>query len=467
MLMDNSKLLDLLRGFSSQEWSRFRAFVASPFFNRAPALARLCDWLDARYPRFESLDRAAAWRAIFPEKPLDEHLMNMQTSALQKLAVQFIGQEQFQRDGAMADYYSLRGLSERGAARHFGLIFERTMRGMEAEPLRDARYFYQRYLLEDLDREHFARQEQRRASENLQPAADSLDYFYLTEKLKYTCAMLNSQHIVSASYSLHFVDEVRCFVEANPLPDGAPGIAVYYRIFRLLTLDDAPEDFEALKKLLAENAQRFSRDELAVQYQYALNYCIRQIRKTRLRYTEEALELYQKGIDSGILLSANGRLSPWHFKNVIKLGLNLQRYEWTERFILDRSPLLEEAFKTDALYYNLADLYFHTGRMGEALKCLNKVEFTDVHYNLGAKVMLAKIYFETDAADALDSLLHAFDAYLRRNRFISEDVRRAYLNFVKLLRRLLRATPGKEAALRASVEKTEPLTEKNWLLARM
>lgn len=461
------KLLDLLRTFSSREWPRFRAFVASPYFNRSAEAVRLYDWLDGQYPKFEDFDRAAAWQAVFPGQPFDEKTWNHSASALLKLAVQFVGQEQAQRDGAMPDFYQLRGLSERGLEKHYRFLFEKTARDLADGPLRDARHFYQCYLLEDIEREHFARQGQRRLNENLQPAADNLDYFFLTEKLKYTCAMLNSQHIVSATYSLHFVDEVRRFVEANPLPPDAPGIAIYYRIFRLLTQDDAPEDFEALKKLLAENEHRFSREELSQQYQYALNYCIRQIRKVRERYTEEALLLYQTGINSGILLDADGRLSPWHFKNVIKLGLNLRRYEWTERFILDRSPLLGEEFKSDALHYNLADLYFHTGRKDEALRHLNKVGFTDVHYSLGSKVMLAKIYHETDAFDALDSLLHAFNTYLRRNRIISEDVRKTYLNFIGLLRQIIRAAPDKYPALREQVEKTELLTEKKWLLAQM
>ncbi|HNM28010.1 MAG TPA: hypothetical protein PKL15_21355, partial [Saprospiraceae bacterium] len=135
-----------------------------------------------------------------------------------------------------------------------------------------------------------------------------------------------------------------------------------------------------------------------------------------------------------------------------------------ERFIREKNLLLAQDSRADALHFNLADLFFYTGRYAEAQQHLSQLEFSDVHYNLDAKEMLAKIYYETEAFDALDSLLHAFKSYLQRNRIITENVRKAYLNFIKWLRLLLRATPDKHAALRLRIEKSDRVTAKNWLL---
>jgi hypothetical protein len=185
--------------------------------------------------------------------------------------------------------------------------------------------------------------------------------------------------------------------------------------------------------------------------------------KAREQYVAEALDLYTEGIESGVLIQG-GHLSPWHFKNVIKLGLRLRKYEWTESFILRNNTLLAPEFRNDALYYNLAELYYYTSRYDEAMLQLLKVEFTDVHYNIGAKVILAKIYYETEALDALESLLHAFKTYLHRNKLIAEDLRRTYLNFISVLWQIIRSTPEKRPAIHENVEKMHMLAEKNWLL---
>ena len=466
--MENSKLTDLLRGFSQRDWNAFCDLVASPYFNRNPDLLRLAAWLRQQAPDFSGLSRGAAWRALYPGQATDNRQLNHLMSWLLKLGEQFLGLEHYLASGIDPERHTAEALLARGLNKHYRFNAERIRRRLNASPYRNAGHFLQQYQFADLElRAHDQQAAARRSDDHLQFAADQLDYFYFTEKLKYACTMLNNQSVVSSAYQFHFVEELRQFVERHPMPAEAPGVAVYFRVFQLLTQEPGDDDFQALKPLLETHARQFSPAEMAWLYSAAINYCIRQIRKMREAYVSEALNLYEQGIESGALLSANGQLSPWHFKNIVKLALRLNRFAWTEQFIREKTALLAPDFRTDALHYNLADLYFYTGRYGEALVHLNQAEFTDVHYNLGAKEMLAKIYFETDAHDALDSLLHAFKIYLQRNRIITESVRKAYLNFIKLLRRRLRATPDHWRALRQQIEKTDPLTAKTWLLEQL
>ena len=461
--MDNSKLIALLRTFSNREWKSFLVFLRSPYFNRNAEVPRLAEWLAGRSASGLMLSRAEVWANLYPTAALDDKQLNHLMSFLLKLAEQFVAQERWQQDAVLPEWYALKSLSERGLEKNYRFLFDKAKQGLQAGNLRDARYFYLHYLLEDLDREHFDRQGLRRIDDNTQRAADHLDYFYFAEKLKYACSMVNGQQVTTTPFALHFVEEVVRFVANNALPFEAEGIGVYARVLRLLTQETAHDDFEALKTLLETHAQRFAPEEMAVLYQYAINYCIRHIRRLDERFVGEALDLYEKGVESGIFL-IQGKLSPWHFKNIINLALRQGRYAWTEQFIIEKNPLLEEGFKKDALHYNLAELYFHTRRLDEALQQLNQVEFSDIYYNLGAKVMLAKIYQETQAYDALDSLLHAFKVYLRRSRVISDDVRQSHLNFIALLAELQKTIRSKLPLLQEKIGQTTLLIEKTWLL---
>lgn len=465
--MENSKLLDFLRTLNAREWRSFHELVASPYFNRNQDVLRLCDWLQAQAPGFENASREAAWLHLFPRQVREDQTLNHLMSFLLKLGEQFIGLEHYYSRSIDSDMDVLQALSTRGLDKHYHFFAEKLGRQINRDEKRDGAYFFTRYRLADIERGHYERQNARRFDETLQGVVDHLDFFYLTEKLKYSCGMLNNQAIVSSPYHYFFLEEIRSFLEKNPPPAEAPGVSVYFHILQLLTKDTADVEFQALKQLLEVNAGRFSQSELATLFEYALNYCIRQIRKVREAYVDEALRIYQHGVETGILLNEKGKLSPWHFKNIIKLALRLQQYAWTEHFIREKNQLLDDDFKTDALHYNLAELYFYTRRYDESLHHLNQVEFTDVHYNLGAKVMLAKIYYETDAYDALESLLHAFNAYLRRNKILAENVRRTYQNFIVLLRQIIRATPDHFPDLQRKVAETDLLTEKNWLQAQI
>lgn len=460
--MQNSKLIRLLRTFSAREWKSFLDFAKSPYFNRNGEVTGLCEWLAAAAPGFDNADRRAAYAAIFPGQAYDETRLNHLMSFALKLGERFLAFEKLEDDGFTVDYHTLQSLAERGLEKEYRFLFEKKHTVLWKEKRRDARFYLENYWLENLEANRLSRSTVRKFNEHVQRTADHLDAFYLAEKLRCTCYMLTSQYVIATPYNLQLVQEISRFVENLPVLPEAPAIQAYFRIFQLMTKEDSQPDFEALKALLAGHEASFGAEEMAELYQYAINYCNLQIMKAKEYFVGEALELYIQGVESGILLQ-NGFLSPWHFKNMIKLGLRLKKYDWTEHFILNNNRFLENEYRQDALYYNLAELYYHTHRYDEAMVHLNKMEFTDLHYNLGAKVILAKIYFETEAYDALESLLHAFRTYLHRNKLISEDLRRAYLNFIVLLTQVIGTTAEKRLLLQEKAAKMQLLAEKNWL----
>jgi hypothetical protein len=454
-MIQNSKLIALFRGFTSGEVKRFRLFLQSPYFQSSDEVSALGLALLEQWPHFEQISL----------EKTDPKLLNYQLSDLLQLAYRFVGLEEMQASRENeTNYWALRSLSNRGLEKHYSLLLERTKSHTLALQKPDAALHQFMFRLEDLDRKHFDQLGLRKHNESLQRAVDRLDLFYLLEKLKHTCAMLNSQVVLATPYAFRYVPELKAFFETNPMPEGAPGISIYYQIFRLLTLPDADAEFEQLKDLIRRHGNAFELAELTNIYSYALNYA--NARSQIDRFAQEALDLYTQGIKDGVLLE-DGKLSPWHFKNVIKLALRSQQYAWAQQFILEKSALLDDGFKTDAIHYNLAELHFYTGKYDEALLHLNKVEFTDINYNLGAKLMLVKIYFEQSEFVALQSLLHSFKTFLMRNREISETFRRAYLNFLKCVKKLEKVNKRNAAALKLEIEQMEPITAKAWLLAQI
>jgi len=157
-------------------------------------------------------------------------------------------------------------------------------------------------------------------------------------------------------------------------------------------------------------------------------------------------------------------LSPWTFKNVIRLGLNLKRYDWTEQFIQKYYKKLAPEFQEDAMHYNLADLYYRKKNYKIAQNHLQLVEYSDVFYNLDAKEMLLKIYYENNETESLFSLIASFSIYLRRNKKISMNVRDTYLNFATLLHQIVRTTKSKIPTIINKINQTKLVANRSWLL---
>lgn len=462
--MQNSKLIELLSTFTASELREFKDFVSSPFYNKNEELIQFYAYLKKHAPNFpiKKITREYVYQALFKGQKYDEKHLNYLMSFLLKLAEQYIGISKYRQQGILPEYHILSSCLDRQLSKHYQNIFQKAKKKLNTNPLRDTEHYYQSFLLYQVADQHFGIQKVRRYDSNIQEAADHLDLFYLNQKLKYACEMLDREKTLSVTYQKFMLKEIALYLEHFDL-ESSPSIAIYYHIYLTLTEENGDPYFEKLKFLLNKYPFRFSQFELKEMYLMALNFCIRKVRKMDDRYVLEAFTLFKNGIENKSLYE-NNQLSPWTFKNTIKLGLRLNQFDWTENFIKTYKDDLDEEIRENALNYNLADLYYYKKEIEKAQALLQQVEFSDVFYVLSSKVMLLKIYFEKKEDEALYNLLTSFKVYLRRNKLISNNVKKTYMNFIALLSQISKSQSKQKELLRQRIISTELLTDRNWLL---
>ena len=101
---------------------------------------------------------------------------------------------------------------------------------------------------------------------------------------------------------------------------------------------------------------------------------------------------------------------------------------------------------------------------------LREVEYQNLVYALGAKLMLLKTYYELKEFLALDSLIDSFRIYLRRNKLISADVKQQYLNVLRFVRKLSSVPPYNRNAInriREQIDRCKALADKKWILEKL
>lgn len=461
--MKNSKLIELLSSFSKIEMRQFRDFIASPFFNKNEELIPFAAYLHKIAPDFsnKTIDKAIVYAQLYPGTAFDIKKISYLMNYLLKLAEQFLAVTHYLAESRLSQCHTLEEMINRKLDKHYNYLLKKSKLELKLEEKEDVDSFYHDYLLSDIAVRHFYNQRVRRFDPNLQHASDKLDAFYFLQKLKYSCEMLNRQTIVSAHYQLSFIEEVKNYLLNQK--SISPLISAY--LYIMLTLSDPEEEshFLNLMELIKESGVQFAEQPRREVYLYALNYCARKIRKGQQDYRRRMLELYREGISNKALYDGE-YLSHWTFNNVVKLALPLEQYDWIESFIQNYSESLAPQFRADAQHFNLAELYYHKGQLDEVLGHLNQLQFTDIHYHLGSRVILLKTYYETDDQEPLLSLLASFSVYLRRNQKISLPLKKTYLNYCNLLHQILRNNPKKREGVLKEIETTEPLAERAWLM---
>ncbi|MEM7369547.1 MAG: hypothetical protein AAF587_13170 [Bacteroidota bacterium] len=437
--MKDSKLFSFLRLLTAWEMNHLLDFVHSPFFNKHHRVKRMADYLADAHPEFasEQLSRASLGAYTFEGQAYSEQALSDVMSYLTRLIEKFLAIRHILADEFDLAYHLLQELGDRGMEKAWRKQWKR-MKKMEHRP--EAYAWHQQHLLESEHLQAEFRWGGRTSGQHIQPLIHSLDSYYLTTRLRYACAHLNRQKLLRDESQLPGMEWVLALVDAvttGHTSDSFQLLEAYRRIFILLQEPARHEHFSHTQDYLIRHHDLLSHANQKELFAYLMNFCIQHINQGLDRYRGILFDLYQWQLAKGIL-QEEGHLSPWDVKNMVSLALKMQKFEWVDEFLQKVESLIKPEFRAHAITYNLAMLRYEQKRPREVLRLLRDTEFSDTFYQLGAKTLLIKIYYETPDLEALFSLLDTFEAYLKRPRLLPMYQRELYLRLVRFVRKLAR-----------------------------
>ncbi len=460
----DQKLLSLLKTLDSTELKRFSLYLESPYWVRYEGLLPL---LQAFIPFLlgeQSTPPAEVelYKLVFPGQPFDRKRLSYPLHYLDRELERFLGLEFYQKQGFQQQINTLKALSNRKQEKHVRRSRTRLEKARSEFAQHQETYWQEELELQLLSgQEAFQNGDIAGYHKFNQQASDCLDELYFLRRLKFSCERLNDQRIFSISFDHPFSEEVIRFLSRRP--GLQPITAMYFHIYHTLVGENEDFHFDSLLNLIQEHQHKFAQTDMREVYLFALNFCIRKFRGGLKDFADKALFLYQEGISSGILFDGL-YLSSRTFTNAIKQALVLGKYDWIENFIDEYGEKLAPNNRRDTLCYNLADYYYHIQQYDQVLDQLKLLRFSDLHYHLGSRVLLLKTYYQMDAMDSLLSLLASFSIYLRRKKELSQGLKRTYLNFCKLLHKVLILSPSDpKERIRKEIQETTPLAERAWL----
>lgn len=418
---------------------QFGEYVQSPFFNKSKKLIRLAKYLRELYPEFpeRKLEKEKVFKVIYGEKPYNEQQVHDQMSLLTRLMEGYLAQKMIDQKPEEKYFFLLEGLADIRDYDHHQRIFEKAETEL-GENMSVPRHFLYLHRIQQQTESFTGQLKNRGANRLLQDQMTHLDIYFLGSKLRATCEMLNRKNIVNAEYYSEMEDEILSYLSnpQNPYLN-VPFIAIYFRIYLTLREPLNEDHYQELVVQLKKHAGKFTRTEAYTMYAFAQNYCIRKINRGDSQYLNELFLVYKQLLKDEILLES-GVLAHEHYKNITTVGLRLKEFDWVEEFLQQYKENLNTEVRENAWNYNLCVFYYEKGQYKEAMKLLQRVEFTDVYYQLSAKSILLKIYYELGDDDSLRYHILAFRAFLKRNRKISKFHSEGHQNLLKMVSKVAR-----------------------------
>ena len=463
--MFKSKLIRLYNTLNDSEIRQFKKWVISPVHNKHKDVQLLFDFLFSRKTiTHVTTQRERASEYIYPNEKLNmarlRHVMSFATIVLED----FIRYTEYIHDDKKAKLILLRGLRKRNLKKDAQKEEQLIRKILQKEKVQNEKYYSLKYQLE---KEQFRLHTEgdRPASTNLQEVINSSSLFFVLSTLRYACICISHQNLYKKEYEIPFIDAILKSIENNEFAE-IISIQIYYFCYLSLTHPDEDSHYIKLKNYLVRFPNILPSNEYKEVYETAINYCIKRLNKGNKHYAEEAFELYMKGIDNKALLD-NNYLSHFAYKNIVAIGLFLEKTKEIKTFINKGGSLLHPTYSENYIHYNLAKFFFATKEYDKAKEMLITMEYDDIFMTVDAKMMLMKIFVMQKEFDLMESFVHSFSQFLKRKSELSYH-RKSILDTVRLTQKVMHAfTKEEKSTLAKRIEMTDHLPEKKWLLEQL
>ncbi|MEZ4953413.1 MAG: hypothetical protein R2825_07535 [Saprospiraceae bacterium] len=457
-------------------------FAHSPYFNKHKEVRRLIEYLSKTYPDLNAkkCHRQTIFEALYPTLEFDQKKLAIIFTYAQRLVEQFLRVEESISEGILENntllLQQLKGIDsllkiEKYWKEIVGGVDKKSRTVHCPAPL-----FSELEHLKELDEisvrlSKFDRQ-------YLQQRQTTFDVFFVMEKLKDACELKQRNRLLKQEYqpSPLFEKIIEWLGNETISYPTYPSVEIFHTLYLLLN-DGQSGLYKKAIDLIKTYGYLLDNKELQTAYNVLQNFCIGQINFGKKEYLRKLFEIYQSQLEKDLLMM-NNYLPEWHYKNIVTTGLRLDEHQWVIKFINKYQEKLQPEIKYNAFSYNLATYYYHLGQFDKVLKLLVQVEYTDLRYNLDAKSLLLRTYFDMEEEVALYSLSDAFRQYLKRNKEMTEFQKSGYYNLLKITRKIFKLKIDKGfisknkweavyASIKKELDKEATIFNHGWLVNKL
>jgi len=472
--MESSRLLQVLRTFSTNEQRKFSEFVESPFFNKNIHVRHLCRHLMSHLEDSASpAEKKVLFAKMFPKETYNDEKMRNIMSDLLKLAELCLSYTNFGKDEFAVQNRLIEELASRELENVLESSTKKSQKLIDESEVKDGEFYFKQYTLQRIQRkiyEHnvpFGRH--RKYFDELQSEMDNLVISFLIRMLKYYCLIAIEEKRMNVKIEKKYYFEVMDYIERNAGRfEKIPAINIYYNLLSLNGKSDNESHFTEMQRLLKKNKAFTSGEDTSFAHLHLHKYCSNKRTCLESEFNLNCYKLVRGMIDHGSFPHNGQYMTDHTFICLVSAALEAGEYEWTETFIEGQKNKLSPQKRNNVEKYLKAVLNYYRHNYGEALRLLALVKIDDCYFYLRTHNYILRCYYELNHPEQVIAVIEKFKHTLARNKTIPEGIKLKFVNYVNFLNRLCNMkSNGRQSEsdeLVRDINACNEIENKDWLL---
>ena len=473
--MKNSQLIKLLKTFNPKEIIKFSEFITSPFFNKNKNVIKLYNAIRNAYPDFEQekFTKENLFSSIFPGRKYNDNTLRLLIHYLYESAKEFITHTRLRKETFTYTEVLLNDLLDRKLYDESEKTLNKVSLELENLDFKDAEYFKFKFIMEYEKLYYFqlihqGRHEKYFTKSNIEtPFKNLTDYFFI-KVLTFYSIVLNTKILYKIDIDTILFEKLFSIFDYESF-SASPIIQIYYNIIMLHTTNEE-KYFYTIKDLVLKHEESLLPSRLFDVYINLENYCRRKIRVGEKHFQREFFEVLKLDLEKKIY-----KLEPYmsqnFYKNVLQNAVELKEFDWADNFIESYKKELHSDYREAVYCYCKAYIEAEKNNFQKSLDYLSTLKTDELYLKIDVKLLQARLYYELNWYDVLNSSIDSMRHFLKSNKFIAENRRTQYSSFIKFLTALnnarLKNDEFKIKELKENIEKAEDLQWKDWFIKKV
>jgi 5-carboxymethyl-2-hydroxymuconate isomerase len=462
--MKNSKLYKLYHLLDKKEKKKFDRWLKYELNGKKTRLFILKEGLDRGW------ERAVVWDKLFPGKKYNDTTMRDQMKLLNGFVEEFLAISFFRSSSEYRDFFLAAEVANRKAPNLFTIVYKKASRRLDAEEIRDDKYYRFRYeydLLYNQIANQFNYKDSKSPEELIQGVNDSFDIMMILSKLKMGI-MNTSQQARNRKLDTRLIDAICEEIERDSDLSGVDAIKLYLSAYQVAK-DGKDADGEALRNYIKDYGKILNPEIYKVIFSILLNFYIRKLNTEREKAPFKIIfEIYLEGIERDIL-TIKGVVDPRHVSNVVRAGIQAKEYKKIRERLRDLVAKVPPHLQEEIWVFNKACILFAEKDFKACADLMRQKgnAFENGLLEVRSRIMILQCWYETDIPIEVTDIYNVFRILSRRDE-ISQSKREVFHNTLQFFRELIVAFSTESyLRLKTEIEAQSMAIERPWFLEKI
>lgn len=466
--MIKSKLVQLLKTFSKDEFKSFGKFLSSPYFYKDRAVIKLYKTMKKFYPDYNNKEmvKSLVFEKMYPGRKYSNTQMKYLMSETFSLAKRFLSYNDLEKDIFEINIRLLKELNKRSAHAIFESRLKTFKTVIESYPIRNEEYFHQMYRMQELTSDFYSYKDRyspmimhKSIVENI---FNSFFISILNSYYEITNNIPQSQTIID----LKLISYIEYYINSNKGTVN-PVVYIYYCIFMLSYRREKIfyQELHSLKNKYLYALDNHGRHRI---FEALGNYCVYKYQQGEVKYYREAFNITNDEINSGVRFRRK-EFSEIFFTNKVEIAAKVKEFNWAYDFIEKYTNRLNIQNRIDIVNFCKAIIEFESKNYVNSLDLLTKINLRHLHFFRIRNYTLLN-YYELNYIESAYSLIDSYRHMLEKDKKIETSRKERYKAFLNFYQKLLGMKSGynkfDKELLKTNIEQS-PVFMKQWLLEKI